>query len=523
MTATLELEPEALPAAAPTAGGMRSETLAASVVILLVMTVAQRLVGFGRGIMFCRWLQPEELGQWDLAFGFLNLAAPVVVLGLPGSFGRYVEYFRHRGQFHTFLRRTAAVGALATVVAVAAMIAARQWFSELIFGQPGLSTAVVWLAACMAIVIWHNYLTALFIAVRMYRIVTVLQFVQSVGFAVVSLSLMAFWPAGAISIIVGYAAATLVSGLGSFSWVRELSAGEPDSAAPLARGEFWAKLLPFSVWMWTTNLLANLFEVIDRYMIVHHSGMSSIEALRQVGYYHSSRIVPLLFVAVAGLLGSLITPHLSHDWESGRRDAVADRLNLALKVLLFSLFAASLAVLFCAPLLFQVGFQNKFQGGLDVLPWTLTYCAWFGTVAVAQNYLWCAERPGLTSFALLIGLVVNIAINLVLLPRYGLEGAVWATAVANLVALALTYLFSAWQGMRVDLGTWLLTLSLASLGLGPWMAMAVLATMGSMAVLGIGVLNVNERAELWRTAVQGYRRISQVVRRGATASPGINH
>ena len=67
----------------------RAETLAASVIIILMMTVAQRLIGFGRGVMFCRWLSAEELGQWDVAMAFLNLAAPLAVLGLPGSFGRY--------------------------------------------------------------------------------------------------------------------------------------------------------------------------------------------------------------------------------------------------------------------------------------------------------------------------------------------------------------------------------------------------------------------------------------------------
>ena len=70
--------------------------------------------------------------------------------------------------------------------------------------------------------------------------------------------------------------------------------------------------------MWVTNLLTNLFEVIDRFMIVHHSGWPSEEALRQVGNYHSSRILPLLFVSVAVMLGSMITPHLSVDWEIGQ-------------------------------------------------------------------------------------------------------------------------------------------------------------------------------------------------------------
>ena len=423
------------------------------------MTVAQRLIGFGRGVMFCRWLDPEQLGRWDVAFGFLNLAASLAVFGLPGSFGRYVEYYRRRGQFHTFLHRTVAVSGLMCLVVPIIMLVERDWFSHLIFGSDDDVAIVIPLAGCLAVVIMHNFLTALFIAVRRYRIVTVLQFIQSLGFAAISLALLAIWHLGASAAVIGYAVATILSAAGSMTWLRQLAVEEPRWGERVSHSAFWAKLLPFAIWMWITNILANLFEVIDRFMIVHHSGLEANEALCQVGFYHSSRIVPLLFVAVAGLLGSMITPHLSHDWESGRRDAVVRRLNLVLKVLLLSLFVASIGVLLVGPLLFEYAFQNKFQGGLVVLPWTLAYCAWFGTIAVAQNYLWCRRSPGLSSLALLVGLVINIVFNLWLLPTYGLEGAVWATSLANLAALLLVYAISTWHGMRVDVGTWLLSLA----------------------------------------------------------------
>jgi O-antigen/teichoic acid export membrane protein len=96
---------------------LRPDTLAASVVILLLANILQRSVGFGRGVVFCRWLSPDELGTWDLAYSFLVLAAPVVVLGLPGCFGRYLERFRQRGQLRTFVRRAAIWTASLTMVA----------------------------------------------------------------------------------------------------------------------------------------------------------------------------------------------------------------------------------------------------------------------------------------------------------------------------------------------------------------------------------------------------------------------
>ena len=96
------------------------DTLAASVTILLVANVIQRSIGFGRGILFCRWLTPDELGTWEMAYSFLLLAAPVIVLGLPGSFGRYLERYRQRGQLRTFLRRTTQWSLALTFVACAA-------------------------------------------------------------------------------------------------------------------------------------------------------------------------------------------------------------------------------------------------------------------------------------------------------------------------------------------------------------------------------------------------------------------
>ncbi len=108
----------------PLKSQLRPDTLAASVVILLAANVVQRSVGFGRGILFCRWLTPDELGTWEMAYSFLLLAAPVVVLGLPGSFGRYLERFRQRGQLRTFLRRASIWTATLTLVAVSLIVMA---------------------------------------------------------------------------------------------------------------------------------------------------------------------------------------------------------------------------------------------------------------------------------------------------------------------------------------------------------------------------------------------------------------
>jgi O-antigen/teichoic acid export membrane protein len=278
--------------------------------------------------------------------------------------------------------------------------------------------------------------------------------------------------------------ASLVCVLGSIPYCRQLwHEGHRRLSLSTPQREFWIKLLPFAGWIWLTNLLSNLFDVIDRYMIIHHSTFSPDEALRQVGYYHSSRLLPLLFVAITGLLSSIVTPHLTHDWESGNRQAVSSRLNTILKALMLSLFGSSVLLLIGAPLLFNFALEGKFTRGLDLLPLTLAYCSWFGAIAVAQNYLWCAERAWLGSLGLMIGLVINVLLELVLLPRFGLLGAVLSTSAANFTTLFLTYLFCWRFGMKIDRGVWLLSAAPVLLWFGP-----LVALIGLVAILLVSLM-----------------------------------
>ena len=133
-------------------------------------------------------------------------------------------------------------------------------------------------------------------------------------------------------------------------------------------------MIPFAAWLLLANVLMNLFEVVDRYMIIHFSGRPAGNALDVVGNYHASRVVPMLLVSLAAMLAAMITPHLSHDWESGRRELAAARLRLFLKLVGLGLFATAVAVVVAAPLLFDVALRGKFPGGQAVLPWTLVYC-----------------------------------------------------------------------------------------------------------------------------------------------------
>lgn len=426
----------------------------ASVVILIVATVIQRSIGFGRGVLFCRWLSPELLGEWDMAYSFLLLFAPLAVFGIPGSFGRYLEHYRQRGQLRTFLRRTGIWTAVCSSIAITILVVFAPQFSRIVFGTDDGTASIYALAACLVAVILHHTLTSLFTALRLFRVVTVMNFLQSILFATLTLALLT-QHVSVLSIVGGYGLACLIASLWALWWVWPGMTPCQDTPTHVPHLAFWSRLLRFALFVWATNLLSHLFAVVDRTMIVHLSGLDADVALEQVGYYHSSRIVPLLLVSFADLLSGLITPHLSRDWELGEREQVGRKLNLAVKLTGLGMHAVGISVLLFSPFMFGVILQGRYNDGLAVLPWTLTGCVISSIYVVSQNYLWCAERPRLAALPLAVGLAINVLLNLFMIPAWGLHGAVIATGVATIFCLGIILYLSHKHGMSLDIGTWL--------------------------------------------------------------------
>ncbi len=494
---------------------MVAESMADGILILLVLTIVQRSVGFVRSILFCRWLDPEQLGEWDMAFGFLMLAAPLSVLALSSSFRRYVEHYRQQGLLRRFLCHTTAAYFAIGGVSVALTLSVRPWISTLVFGSPDRVELVTLMVLCLAAIIAFHYFVDLFGAFRSARLLAGIQMANSLIFAIVGMLMLSFCRCDASSVVIAFGiACAACAALGTMA-VRRVWPSFVETAGSHGASSVWRKILPFVGWVSLANLMGSMFDVADRYMIVHFSTFSPSEALAQVGLYHSCRVVPLLLVSVVAMAGSIITPHLAHDWETARRDQVSLRMQMLLKLFGFGLTASCVLILHASPLLFGVAFEGKFVGAMEILPWTLAYCCWFALFALLQNYVWCCEKAQSAMVALLIGAVLNVGLNMLLLPRMGLLGAVLATAVANVVALAILFYFCGRFGLRLERSTWVAVALPVCVCLGPWLATVVLAAVILDAATGTFLLNPDEKRQLVQAAGEYLQRALRYLPRRA--------
>ena len=179
----------------------------------------------------------------------------------------------------------------------------------------------------------------------------------------------------------------------------------------------------------------------------------------------------MLLVSLATMIGAVLMPYLTADWEAGRKTQVREQLRQIMFAMSVFFTAGAAVSLLIAPWFFEVVLENRYTAGLSLMPMTFVFCIWISLGCIGQDYLWVVERGKWVAVGIGVGFALNIAMNFYLLPIWGLHGAVVATVASNGVVLLGLWL-AMWKfGFELDQSTVVVSLLPVSLMLSPWVAM----------------------------------------------------
>ncbi len=454
--------------------GFRADSLLTGVAVMLALTIVQRGVGFVRGVWFCRLLDDSVLGQWAMAQGFITLVTPMMLFGLPGSLPRFVEHYRLQGQLGRFVRRLLVATSFCGAVFFTLMMIWPSAFGWIVFLEPQSTSLIIGVALSVVTMITFNFVNDLVASLRLVRIVSIMQFIQSVAFT----ALAVLWVqrgGGLTGLVTAFSLANLLAMLPGFVALRQGWEASVGPASDFDSRAMWRRLLPYAAAIWAMNLLGNTFELSDRYMLLHLTPGGEMHGQAAVGQYHSGRIFPALLLSVASLFSGVLMPYLTADWEAGRRAEVHQRLRRSLLALAVGFTVIAAATQVFSPLIFSTLLEGRYDEGLSVMPMAFVFTIWASLVLIGQNYLWVLEKGKWISVTMGVGLVANLAMNAWLVPMWGLFGAVVATLASNLVVVLGLWWCMHRGGYRLDCHIVFCTALPATLLAGPWIAL--MATM----------------------------------------------
>lgn len=227
--------------------------------------------------------------------------------------------------------------------------------------------------------------------------------------------------------IVAEAAATLVLAV----WMcKRLRPKLRDFDAPLFRA-----MLAFGIPMVGYELSSVILSMGDRYVI------QSMLGAQPLGYYSAAyNLCDYVRMVFLSSFGAAVLPMYVRIWEEKGRDETVAFLRrfLHVYVMVAMLVVAGLSAV--AGELISFLASDKYRDGAQVVPFVIAGMAFDAVVMVAGAGLYIDKRTK-TAMALVAGCAaLNIGLNLLLIPRWGLVGAAAATLAAYAALLALSML-----------------------------------------------------------------------------------
>lgn len=487
---------------------MVADTLAFGVVFAITLTIVQRAFGFVRGILFCRMMTDQELGQWSMVYSFMMLLAPFAVLGLPGCFGRFVEHYLQRGQLTTFIRRIGVISSFLTLVLAVSMFCSPERFSMFIFRSGQYVGIINAMAFALVFVTASNFMSTLMESLRQVRRATLMRFITGISFAVIGTGMIATWNDGAIAATMGFGVACGLGLIPAITFFTKYRGAIADTGEYLTHGAMWKRIAPFALWLWASNFVTNMFEVSDRYMLVHWSDASVDAAHGFVGQYHSGRVLPLVLVGIGVVIDGALLPYATALWEKSKKIEAKKMINLGFKLMAISFTVVGVVILMLSPLVFDKIFEGRYDAGLSVLPITMLYCIWFSMINLLAIYLLVIEK-GKWMFAVIGGgLVVNLGLNMALIPTLGLWGAVMATTISMLLTLGTILFVNHFFGLKLTSCAAVVSLLPVVVMLQPAIAFALILALFYAAYRTEFIFDSEEKAMAYKQVQAIVKRIS---------------
>jgi PST family polysaccharide transporter len=176
--------------------------------------------------------------------------------------------------------------------------------------------------------------------------------------------------------------------------------------------------------------------------------LNEYESREDVGIYLAAAALSGSAYLMPSVLVSALAPGLYRLYHEGR-EQFESRLALLTNILTISIYAVALSVTVLSHKIISALYGEKFLQATSVLAlhvWTLIPVAYGLTSSV---WLTAEKRTSLLMSRTICGGIVNVALNIVLIPRFGIIGAAIATLAAMFTASTFMLFVFGETGRRI--------------------------------------------------------------------------
>jgi len=211
---------------------------------------------------------------------------------------------------------------------------------------------------------------------------------------------------------------------------RQLGAARPRFLRTKVYLRFALPAFPFLLSWWVVTSS-------DRYVIATYLGLDS------VGIYSAAYNIGNIIIMIVSVLALVLTPTLSRLYDEEKMDELAIQIGYSLKYFLMLAipFVAGAAIL-ARPLLTLFSTASMASRGDVVLPLIALSILLYGACVVVGQVLLLTSKTALLGFVWVAAASLNLGLNILLVPRMGINGSAISSSMAYALVLGIVCSYS---------------------------------------------------------------------------------
>jgi O-antigen/teichoic acid export membrane protein len=396
--------------------------------ILLVGAAASMLFGLASRILIARHFTQSDYGVYALALIVVNMTVLISALGFQQGLARQIGHHRGKGegsQVGVLVGSALLLGLALAVVLSLSLFVASDLISLGLFHEPALASALKIVSVAIPFTVLIALLGSSFRGIGRVAPVVYFRDLVKAGLFPALLGIVVLLGLPFPYALAGLSVSSVVAALGFLVYTR----GRLPISSPVSvqASQVRRQLLLFSLPLLGLGMLSMLVHWTDSLMLGYFRGAGS------VGLYNSAvplaRLIPMLLSTT----GLVYLPLASELHGQDRLDALARTYQVLTKwVFSLALPLFSVLVLFPRTVLsffFGVGYGQA-ATALQILSGGFIFHVFVGLTGITLVALGKSRLPMFTG---IVTAGSNVALNLALIPRWGIMGA----AVASLVSYVL--------------------------------------------------------------------------------------
>lgn len=177
-------------------------------------------------------------------------------------------------------------------------------------------------------------------------------------------------------------------------------------------------------------IAVSIYKIMDKIIL---GNMATIE---NVAYFEYAERIINIPISIITALGTVMLPRISNLMAKGEDEKVKFYIDKSIQFMLFISIAMCIGLIVIAPEFVPIFLGNEFikSGNIvQLLAITIVFISWANVIRT--QYLIPKERDKEYIISVALGAVVNLIINIVLIPRYQAIGSAIATICAEFVVM----------------------------------------------------------------------------------------